>query len=128
MGGFENLPELRISFLEYLQTITVYENNSTDPTMQSIIDSYRGFISDLPDEHSLRITAPGLSLEETILAEYRESMSNVNLNYMVGTTFQDNSIIAWFNNQAFHTVPLTVNLINNAILRLNYFLISDLIN
>lgn len=44
-------------------------------------------------------------------------MSTVNLNYMVGTTFAGNVITVWFNNQAYHTVPLTVNLINNAILK-----------
>lgn len=111
------MPELRISFLEYLGTVTVYEDNSSSAAMQNIVTNYRNFLNDLPDEHSFRVTDSGVSIEDTILNEYRESMSNVNLNFMVGTTFQDNSITAWFNNQAFHTVPLTVNLINNAILR-----------
>lgn len=111
------MPELRISFLEYLQTVTVYENNTALESMQGIITNYRDFMSDLPLEHTLRPIEDGLSMEEIILNEYRKSMSNVNLNFMVGTSFNDNGIIAWFNNQAFHTVPLTVNLINNAILR-----------
>lgn len=85
--------------------------------MQGIITSYRNFMEELPEEHKLRVIEDGLSMEETILNEYAISMSNVNLNFMVGTTFENNAIIAWFNNQAFHTVPLTVNLINNAILR-----------
>jgi hypothetical protein len=111
------LPELRISFLEYLQTVTIYENKTTTAAMQNIITNFIGFMSDLPEEHTLRTTEDGLSMQDTILKEYDNSISNVNLNYMVGTTFEDNSIIAWFNNQAYHTVPLTVNLINNAILR-----------
>lgn len=111
------MPELRISFLEYLQTVTVYENKTAVASMQNIITSFRTLFNNLPSEHQLRLTADGLSMEDTILKEYRASVSNVNLNYMVGATFEDNTITAWFNNQAFHTVPLTVNLINNAILK-----------
>lgn len=97
--------------------MTVYEVKTENPIMENYITNYLDFMKDLPDEHTIRETADGLSMEDTILNEYRASMSNVNLNYMVGTTFKDNSIIAWFNNQAFHTVPLTVNLINNVFLR-----------
>jgi hypothetical protein len=119
LAGTDNLPELRISFLEYIQTVTVYEKNVQGNSMDAIIDSYLNFFKTLPEVHSLLQTQPGLSMEDTILGEYNRSMSDVNLNFMVGTTFNDdeNSIIVWFNNQAFHTVPLTVNLINNAILK-----------
>lgn len=118
LPGTANLPELRISFLEYIQTVTVYENNAQGNSMESIINSYRNFFTALPSEHSLISTQPGISMNDAILAEYNRSLSNVNLNFMVGTTFNDdNSIIVWFNNQAYHTVPLTVNLINNAILK-----------
>ncbi|KAG5683919.1 hypothetical protein PVAND_013177 [Polypedilum vanderplanki] len=111
--GDQDLPELQISFREYIRTITTYEIAGN----QNIFASYKAFFDDLPDEHVLRTTEENLNLEDTILKEYRLSLSNVNLNYMVGTTFNESSITAWFNNQAFHTAPLTINLINNAILK-----------
>ncbi len=104
-----------------MQTVTVYEELFSNQAagMENIIANYREIFSELSNVHTLRTVAPGLSMEDTILEEYRLSIPNVNLNYMVGTSFngQSNTIVAWFNNQAFHTVPLTVNLINNAILR-----------
>ena len=117
LTGTDDLPELRISFEEYIQTVTVYETLEPDDTLTPIIASYKNFFTTLSAEHTLITTRTGLSMEETILEKYRESMSNVNLNYMVGTTFATDAITVWFNNQAFHTVPLTVNLINNAILK-----------
>jgi hypothetical protein len=118
LPGTNNLPELRISFLEYIQTVTVYEKNVQGSAMDDIINSYVNFFTALPAEHSLIQTPNGMSMNNAILAEFNRSMANVNLNFMVGTTFNDdNSIIVWFNNQAYHTVPLTVNLINNAILK-----------
>lgn len=117
LTGTDNLPELRISFEEYIRTVTVYETLTPDDTLNPIINSYRNFFTTLSAEHTLISTETGISMEETILTKYRESMSNVNLNYMVGTTFATDAITVWFNNQAYHTVPLTVNLINNAILK-----------
>jgi ATP-binding cassette subfamily A (ABC1) protein 3 len=117
--GDQDLPELRISFFEYLQTITVYESsfNASNTKMQGIFDNYKNYFDNIGSEgnHELRSVEPGLDLEDTILFEYRKSMSNVNLNYMIGTSFNGSDITAWFNNQAFHTAPLTINAINNAI-------------
>lgn len=41
----------------------------------------------------------------------------VNRKYLAGATFTkaDDKVIAWFNGQPLHTVPLTLNLVHNAI-------------
>lgn len=44
-------------------------------------------------------------------------LPEVNSYYMVATSVTKKNITAWFNNQAFHTAPLSVNLIYNAILK-----------
>lgn len=46
--------------------------------------------------------------------------ARVNRNYLAGATFNkfDNgTIIAWYNGQPFHTAPLTLNLVHNAIVK-----------
>lgn len=40
-----------------------------------------------------------------------------NTRYLVGLSHNGHSFIAWFNNQLFHTAPLSLNLLHNAILR-----------
>lgn len=123
--GAQDLPALPISFLEYIRTFTVYESQHAGDLMPNIITGYKRFFDNLPDNHQLIQVEPGMSFSDKILTEYRKSLSNVNLNYMVGTTFNDSVITVWFNNQAYHTVPLTINLINNAILK--YVILSYLI-
>jgi hypothetical protein len=116
------LPELAISFKEYLQTVTTVEQGTltAGSVADQIFTSYREMFSNLPDRipftsHSLTVTEK--NFEEEILAQYKTSKSTTNLNYMVGATFSEDKLTAWFNNQAYHTAPLTINLFNNAILK-----------
>lgn len=112
-----NLPALAISFKEYLKTVTTMENGTfaNDSVIGKTFGSYMENIQNLADKHELKLTEK--SFDDEILSQYASSMSNTNLHFMVGASFKDNNITAWFNNQAFHTAPLTVNLLNNAILR-----------
>lgn len=118
-SGAQDLPSLPISFLEYIQTVTLFDTHQVgnNEFMKGIVAGYKNFFETLPRNHRSMEIAPDVSMSDAILTEYRRSMSNVNLNYMVSTTFNGSAITAWFNNQAFHTAPLTVNLVNNAILR-----------
>lgn len=115
-GGNRDLPELPISFETYLETVTVLERGTfaTGSIAENIYNNFMTIVDGLPDEHELNLTS--MPFEEAILAQYKESMSRTNLNYMVGATIGEN-ITAWFNNQGYHTAPLSINLINNAILR-----------
>ena len=114
----QDLPALPISFLEYIRTFTMYESqHAGEGLISDIITGYKSFFDNLPANHQLIAVEPGTTFSDQILTEYRKSLSNVNLNYMVGTTFNESVITVWFNNQAYHTAPLTINLINNAILK-----------
>lgn len=118
LTGNLDLPELAISFDEYIQTVTTAEKGSfgVGSTMGNIFESYENSFKNLPPEHQLRVTEK--DFQQEILDQYRTSLSKTNLNYMVGVSFRaDNVITAWFNNQGYHTAPLTINLINNAILK-----------
>lgn len=121
-GGNSNLPELAISFKEYLRTVTTVERGTfaTGSTAEQIFTSFTEMFKELPNtepfsSHTLTITDK--NFEEEILNQYALSVSDTNLNYMVGATIKEDRLTAWFNNQAFHTAPLSVNLFNNAILR-----------
>lgn len=116
-NGGGDLPELPISFNEYLSTVTTVERGSmtSGSVVEGISTSYESMINGFSSDHALRVTTR--NFEDDILDQYRASLSDTNLNYMVGVSFSDSEIRAWFNNQGYHTAPLTINTINNAILR-----------
>lgn len=82
--------------------------------LEEIFENYQTGFYNLSD-HSLRITDN--DFEDEILNQYYRSLYRTNLHYMVGASFSEGVITAWFNNQGYHTAPLTINLINNAILK-----------
>lgn len=109
-----NLPALTISLNQYKETVTTVQQGSI--TSGSIIEGIFTTFGRLVNEHStLRITTN--DFQDEILDNYRSSIYETNLKYMIGATFSPSEIKAWFNNEAYHTAPLAVNTINNAILR-----------
>ena len=50
--------------------------------------------------------------------QYNESLRTVNSEYLIGASIHENEIKAWFNYQPFHTIPLTLNTLNRAMLKL----------
>lgn len=114
------LPELTISFKEYLQTVTTVEKGNfvNGSISEQIFTSYQEMFTNLSKTQKLHtLTVTNNNFEDEILNQYNISKANTNLKYMVGATIKEGNITAWFNNQAFHTAPLSINLINNAILR-----------
>jgi ATP-binding cassette subfamily A (ABC1) protein 3 len=112
-----NLPALEISFDKYLKTVTLVEsgNFTVNSTNEKIFQSYQESFKAFGETNKLELTEGNFN--EVILEQYKSSLSSTNLNYLVGATFTNDKITAWFNNQAFHSAPLTLNLLNNAILR-----------
>lgn len=58
-------------------------------------------------------------IEKHFLTLAGEKLVTVNSQYMTGLSFDSatNHIIAWFNNQAFHSSPLSLNAIHNAMIK-----------
>lgn len=112
--GNQDLPSLAISIEAYLETVTTGQSSfAVGSNLESIFTSYGDQINALPSVHTF--TSTNEFFEDHILDRYRDSVSDTNLNYMVGASFNDDNITAWFNNQGYHTAPLAINLINNAI-------------
>lgn len=116
-SGDNDLPALPISFNEYLETVTTMATGpiSSGSLIENIAASYENIFIGLSTVHKLTVT--NSDFQDEILDQYRISLSDTNLKYMVGVSFNDSGIGAWFNNQAFHTAPLAINTINNAILK-----------
>lgn len=111
------LPALAISFKEYLKTVTIIENGAfaKGSNVEKIFQSYQESFKALTGKHKLELTSR--NFRDEILNHYKVSIPKTSLNFMIGASFKSDSITAWFNNQAFHTAPLAVNTLNNAILR-----------
>ena len=116
-SGDKDLPELAISLNEYLDTVTVMHGSNvpTDSEFAPIVASYQAQFALFDERQSFNTT--NRNFEDAILDQYRVSTSDTNLKYMVGASFNASAAVAWFNNQAYHTAPLAINLVNNAILK-----------
>ncbi|XP_053689795.1 phospholipid-transporting ATPase ABCA3-like [Sabethes cyaneus] len=108
------LPPLEISFNAYKKTVTVLQTTNTNG---SIFTSYMNLFKNLSNTNELTvITSP---FTEYILNKSIENIKAVDNTYMVGATLDEanRNLTAWFNNKAYHTAPLSLNLIYNAILQ-----------
>jgi ATP-binding cassette, subfamily A (ABC1), member 3 len=111
-GGGKQLPALPITLDEYLSPVTLVEiGNATNSFVEALGGYEKFFQSSLKGYLVIRT-----DFESYIL---NKSVSSVNLKNMIGASLDENHIVAWFNNQGFHTAPLTVNIINNAILKIS---------
>ncbi|XP_055624100.1 phospholipid-transporting ATPase ABCA3-like isoform X2 [Toxorhynchites rutilus septentrionalis] len=108
------LPPLEISFHSYEKTVTVLETTDTNGTLAK---SYSHLFTGIPKTNKL-ITISS-SFSDYILSKSFENIKTVDNIYMVGATLNEmeQSFTAWFNNKAYHTAPLSLNLIYNAMLQ-----------
>ncbi|KAL1392905.1 hypothetical protein pipiens_012130 [Culex pipiens pipiens] len=108
------LPPLEISFDSYGKTVTVLETTDANATISK---SYADLFADFAKSNQL--VTIDTSFPEYILSKSTENIKAVDNTYMVGATLDEaeQNFTAWFNNKAYHTAPLSLNLIYNAILR-----------
>lgn len=58
------------------------------------------------------------SIDEYILLKYNDPYACVKTQYIVGASItNDSSIIAWYNNEPYHSPPLAINLLHNALVK-----------
>jgi ATP-binding cassette, subfamily A (ABC1), member 3 len=118
-GGNQNLPDLNLSVRTYDPTVTTVEFNTSnwvDSIESKIFEGYREQFRDLArDRHELNVINSSmipyyLKLSKTIL-------SRLNNRYLFGVTIESPNITVWYNNQPYHTSPISLNLLHNAVLR-----------
>lgn len=113
-GRFADLPRLPITYDSYKETVTVLQ---VDSAPNDIGLQYKAMFAD--QDPMRRLTVIDTKLDDYILKEYATQLVVVNRAFVVGATIMENvnSITAWFNNQPFHSAPLAVNMVHNAVLR-----------
>lgn len=109
----QDLPEMEITFDRYEDPVTVISTKDvTDDYYKAalgIINSQKRQLEDLKTS----------DMTDYILKKTKEVPSVVRNRYLVGTTIDsdDNKIIAWFNNNPYHTPPLALDLVINTVLK-----------
>ena len=107
----EDLPLLDINLNDYERSTTVLGINST--SLEGISNSYKKLFTRPSQE--LKVIETGV--EDYILKIGGENIGKMNNEYLFGATFFENSVTGWFNAQGYHTAPLTINFLYNAILK-----------
>ncbi|ETN61053.1 ATP-binding cassette sub-family A member 3 [Anopheles darlingi] len=113
------LPPLNITLASYDHTSTIL---STNDQSTAVAAAYGELIREAKartqaGSHELIVTEQDFG--EFILDKYGQSVYKVNKDYMIGCTLNTwtNVHTVWFNNKGFHTAPLSLSLLHNAIAR-----------
>ncbi|CAO1386925.1 unnamed protein product [Diamesa serratosioi] len=109
--NFNKITPLHISFETYDNTVTVLETDGTNkPWKYGDIYTEEGNINKL---NVMKL------IIYRILFQYNESIRTANSEYLIGASIKESEIKVWFNNQPYHALPLTLNTLNRALLKLN---------
>ncbi|XP_053687488.1 phospholipid-transporting ATPase ABCA3-like [Sabethes cyaneus] len=109
--GISELPPLPISITNYSVTMTLLEASSSNP----LVAGYQKLFEGISAIHQLQISEQNMI--DHILSLSIENIGRVNRQFMVAATLADTNHTAWFNPQGFHTAPLSVSFLHNAILK-----------
>lgn len=104
------VPPREITFTSYEDTTTVVQDNGA---LQSLVNNYKSLLVAKNKVETVK------DVSIFVMAKSQESLPTVNRQFLIGASFTREIVIAWFNGQPFHTMPLTINTINRAILRNN---------
>ncbi|XP_053672341.1 phospholipid-transporting ATPase ABCA3-like [Anopheles nili] len=110
ISASKDLPSLDITMDSYEKAITVLESADGDTGR---VQAFQNMFADRGG-----LVTIGEDITEYIIRKSKEDIASVNTRYYVGATISSSSpYVGWFNNKAFHTAPLALNLIYNAILQ-----------
>lgn len=114
-------PRLELSADTYRNSITFVklgENVQKNSSLHEIYESYKLMINNL-NVSDLKLEETDTVMEYTFL---QKSKTNSDLNYrnLFGFSVNAQNITAWFNTQPYHALPITLNLVHNAILKASF--------
>lgn len=109
MKANHDLPPMEITLAKYSNPVTVVEGNTdTAKTYEAYVKNTLGHLISKPRNNQ--------NLPDFILQQSRNNLPAVRMRYIVGASFNEKNITGWFNNEPYHSLPLTLNLIHNSIL------------
>ncbi|XP_030374323.1 ATP-binding cassette sub-family A member 3 [Scaptodrosophila lebanonensis] len=107
------LPPMYISLRQYPRSFVVLEDQSGEKT-GSLADTYTDYVV---SQGATLLNTSGMGFENYILKASEEQRARVDAKYLAGVTIEEGNITVWFNNKPFHTAPLALNLLHNALAR-----------
>ncbi|XP_030372011.1 ATP-binding cassette sub-family A member 2-like [Scaptodrosophila lebanonensis] len=109
------LPPMHVSLKNYPSAYVVLEDKSGETT-KPISVAYANYIGYQGGGVKLLSTS-GADFEEYILDVSKEKLFLVDKEYVAGATISESNLTVWLNNKPFHTAPLTLNILHNALAR-----------
>ncbi|XP_037714104.1 ATP-binding cassette sub-family A member 3-like [Drosophila subpulchrella] len=111
----DDLEPMTFSLTQYDSAVTVLDLSRVSNGSQSykIGQKYADLVKSYSEDYKLELTDKK-DFEDYILKVDGTKQTGINSRYLVGASFSNDGIVAWLNNQAYHTAPLTINLVHNA--------------
>lgn len=98
-------------------TIDAYDDTTTviesDGSLNDLLNNYKSLLGGKNEI----VAIPNENMQSFILRKSNESLTNVNRKFIIAATIKSSGIVAWFNGQPYHSLPLTLSMINRAILK-----------
>ncbi|GJQ67966.1 hypothetical protein Trydic_g16721 [Trypoxylus dichotomus] len=125
MNASNDLPNLEI-------TLDSYDNPVTVMTTDNISNNFFGQYREILEIEDREYINWGIrSMHDNMLNTTIENTARVRMRYIIGATFssENNTITAWFNNEPYHSPPLTLQYAINSIVKerlgLNYSILFN---
>ncbi|XP_037034194.1 ATP-binding cassette sub-family A member 3-like isoform X1 [Bradysia coprophila] len=110
------LPPLDISLDGYEKPITVVQESRNSSLLSEIMDQYQQNL--WSHSQNTKVVTTDKELDTFLLNLAGQSLATFNYQYLAAASaLTSGEIVAWFNNQFYHTAPLALNLVHNAIVR-----------
>lgn len=115
---FEHLKSLELSTSTYLPSKTFINLDSKVRNDSMEYDIFLNYIRQLEGCNDSRVKYEVVSgnMSEVFLEKSAKSYIDLNMINLFGVSLEVGKVTAWFNNQPFHVLPISLNLLHNAIL------------
>ncbi|GJQ88074.1 hypothetical protein Trydic_g13087 [Trypoxylus dichotomus] len=106
-----DLPSLKVS-------LDKFDNSTTAATSHNSSDLYfNEFLKILKNENRHSLNWNEENMTENMIREAINNLPRVRMSYVIGASFHENSIVAWFNNEPYHSAPISLQYAMNTILQ-----------
>lgn len=112
----DTLPSLEITLERYNDPVAILSNHATDPNSPGgrFAAQYSKMFE---NPKSPRTLVHVDNVRDFVINLTGPELVSFNDRYLMGVTVEDDNITTWFNNQPYHTVPLSLDVTFNALLK-----------
>lgn len=114
-GTYNILKPMTIGLNQYPKTVTILESDHMElkHMERNIAHEYEKLVKSHGANHVFKST--GMKWFSEYIIELSSTIQDrINVRYLAAASVTPGKIIAWFNNQGYHTAPLSLNLVHNA--------------